>query len=291
MITPVLLMNLRFRAEPGQASNLRVRVYSLDRTLLATVTNGITETIPNSGSYVCSMSQLSGYWYVLVDFKDSGEVTSDGFASQWVLEVVDYLPPSSGLGQYAITVRVQSASVAVPNAQVTVSQSGNTVAWATANSQGDTVFALNAGTYSVLVQPPNSSYSPLAVQTLVVSATATVTYSLTQQSITPPASPGLCVVRFFVLDAGVPVANARVQVEIVDANPMVDSALIARTSRFGTTDVGGVVDLTMIQQASFTRGGKYKITVTDPLGRVLHSRQVTVPATGTIYAEDLPDAA
>lgn len=233
----------------------------------------------------------NGYWYVLVDFIDNGEVTSDGFASQWVLEVVDYLPPSSGLGLHAITVLVEASSVPVQAAQVTVSLAGNLVAWGITSSGGSIVFAIDAGTYDVLVRGPNSSYSPLAAQTLVVTESDSVTYTLTQQSINPPASAGLCVVRFFVLDAGTPVANARVTVDLEEENPTVDSALISRASRSGVTDSNGIVDLTMIQKVSFTRGGNYRISVVDPWGRKLHSRRVTVPTVATIYAEELPDVA
>lgn len=86
-------MLIRFRAEPDQANNLRVRVYTVDRsTLLATVTSGITQHVAGSGSYECEVGAITGTWYVLVNLVDTGETTSDGFASSVSPEVTDVIP-------------------------------------------------------------------------------------------------------------------------------------------------------------------------------------------------------
>ncbi len=91
-------MLVRFRAEPDQANNLRVRVYTQDRaTLLATVTIGITQHVSGSGSYECDVGNITGTWYVLVDLVSTGEVTSDGFASASTPEVTDMVPGSASV--------------------------------------------------------------------------------------------------------------------------------------------------------------------------------------------------
>ena len=81
-------MILRFRAEPGQASNLRLRVYTLDRGALlgtfdslpgSTPPNPFTEEVP--GSYSCDVGALAGEWFISVSLLDTSEVTVDGFAS------------------------------------------------------------------------------------------------------------------------------------------------------------------------------------------------------------------
>src|SRR5688572_24078488 len=106
------MFDLHFRAEPDEADNLRVRIYTQDRaTLLATVVsaevdNPITETVAGSGSYKIQVN-LTGYWYVVVDFLDTEEVTADGFANQWIPEVLDAITATNGLGRHAITVTVE----------------------------------------------------------------------------------------------------------------------------------------------------------------------------------------
>ncbi len=85
--------NLRFRADPGQATNLRARVYLRDRSqLLATITSVVGPSNPFveevSGSYVCAVS-VSGAWYVSITFLDTGEIAADGFASSDNGELVD----------------------------------------------------------------------------------------------------------------------------------------------------------------------------------------------------------
>ncbi len=91
-------MLVRFRAEPDQANNLRVRVYTQDRaTLLATVTTGITQHVSGSGSYECDVGNITGTWYVLVDLVSTGEVTSDGFASDSQSDVTDTVPVQTSI--------------------------------------------------------------------------------------------------------------------------------------------------------------------------------------------------
>lgn len=295
------MITVRFRAEPSQADNLRVRFYTQDRaTLLATVTsapdpdNPITETIVNSGSYECEVN-LTGSWFVLVDFVDTGEVTADGFANEWVPEVLDTLSTSTtGSGLYLITITVEDDSAApVAGASVTIQNAAGTanVAWSTTDADGEVIFALDAATYKVLVRGVSTAYASLAAQTLVVTAAASVTYTLTAQSIDPPATAGLCTVRFLVQNSsGAAVQGAKVFAELIDDNPTVDTALISRSVLTGTTNASGYVDLTMIQLASFINGGTYSVRVTDSAGKLIHSRNVTVPTLDSCYAEDLVDA-
>ncbi|MCC7334451.1 MAG: hypothetical protein IT422_05125 [Pirellulaceae bacterium] len=105
-----------------------------------------------------------------------------------------------------------------------------------------------------------------------------------------PSSPGLSVVRFHVLDNGTPVEGAIVHVGLEEKNPTVDAALVSRVEHVARTDENGIVDVEMIQASQFTRGGVYRIKVSDPNGRRLHERRVTVPAVDSMVAEDLLDA-
>lgn len=117
-----------------------------------------------------------------------------------------------------------------------------------------------------------------------------VAETISTQPITPPVTPGLCNVRFLALDRATPIVGAKVYVELEELNPTVDTALISRAEYRGTTGAEGFVDLALIQFTAFTRGGTYRVRVTDPAGRVIHDRKVRVPTVTTCYAEDLLDA-
>lgn len=77
-------MYIRFRVDPGQAANLRLRVYSQDRaTLVATFLssaspNPFTEQV--SGSYRCDVGNITGSpWFVQISYIDTDEIAADGF--------------------------------------------------------------------------------------------------------------------------------------------------------------------------------------------------------------------
>jgi hypothetical protein len=115
--------------------------------------------------------------------------------------------------------------------------------------------------------------------------------SIAYSELPPDATiPGTASVRFVVLDAGTPLAGARVHVLLEDSNSMVNTALVARLPASGVTNSSGYVDITLIQYAQFTKGGIYRVTVSDAAGRRLHERRVKVPSLASLYAEDLQDA-
>lgn len=108
--------------------------------------------------------------------------------------------------------------------------------------------------------------------------------------ITPAETPGVSVVRFLVVDEEAPVVGAFITVALEDANSMTNTSLIARSPIKGVTGSGGYVDLDLIQFEEFTKGGIYRVTVSDATGRRLHERRVKVPSLASLYAEDLTDA-
>lgn len=262
----------------------------------------VTEVVP--GVYRCATSSLTGVVYVEAvagALKVVGYANLDQPGDNDYSEVLDTLAEaeamgaatSNGGGVYTVTVTVASSAGGVaPNSIVTIKNAaGSTViTWATANSSGQCVFQLNPATYQVAIQPAGSQFAPLAVQTLVVNSAASVTYTLTAQTIDPPGAPGIATVRFLVLDGSTPVSGVKVSAELEDANSMVDTAMLLRVKHSGVTDSSGICDLVMVQKASFTRGGIYKIAIADSTGRRSHERRVTVPSSASLYAEDLPDA-
>lgn len=196
---------------------------------------------------------------------------------------------STGTGAHALQVAIGNGSSAVAGVIVNVKQGSVVVAWGYTNGAGQVTFNLASGNYSIALQS-QPGYSPIEPQPVVVPDTVSVAITLTPQTLTPPTTPGLCTVRFVVLNNGSPVQGAIVYAELEDQNPMVDSALVSRVVLTGVTNAQGMLDLVMIQRSAFTRGGVYRIRASDAQGRKLHDRRVTVPTLATTYAEDLPDA-
>ena len=244
--------------------------------------------------YRASLGSLSGVVWIkavagatkVVGFADLNNPNAWGYS-----EVVDQILnlSSTGPGANSLSVAVGNGSSAVAGVIVNVKQGSLVVAWGYTNGAGHVTFNLAAGTYSIAVQS-QAGYVPAAPVSTTVPDTTSLTITLTPQTLTPPIAPGLCTVRFIVLNNGSPVQGAVVYAELEDANPMVDSALISRVVHTGATNAQGILDLVMLQRTAFTRGGIYRIRVSDAQGRKLHDRRVTVPSLSTTYAEDLPDA-
>jgi hypothetical protein len=143
----------------------------------------------------------------------------------------------------------------------------------------------NAGTPSlyvpVRVNALGAFYEP-SWQIMNVAHAAAVVY--------PSAITGLCDVLFAVTFNGDAVQGASVSATLEADNNTTNGLLAARTVESGTTDASGNCILTLIQFAQFTRGGNYRIRVSDTNRKLLMDRLVVIPATSTANAEDLVDA-
>lgn len=122
-----------------------------------------------------------------------------------------------------------------------------------------------------------------------------VPWSIIDATITvPPTIPtpitGLCNVLVSATFNGVAVVGGAVHCTLEGTNNTVDGFLVARTVESGVTDSSGNCVLTLIQFAQFTRGGIYRLKVSDANGKILHDRRVKIPNTLTANAEDLEDA-
>lgn len=203
---------------------------------------------------------------------------------------VNVVTTLAGLGAHAITVSVlTTAAVPIPGQIVVIRDSADatTVAWGVTDASGQIVFNLNAATYKVRINS-TAGYVPLATQTLVVSAPASVTYNLAAQSYTEPLSPSMCVVRFWVYHNGIPLKNSKVEAKIIDKNTAINSAVLALQIDNKVTDERGYAELQLVRGASVVKGtGKYRITVSDPLGVVMSTFDAIIPNVATVDYEDL----
>ena len=260
----------------------------------ATLATGISSTEVTPGRYRATYVGSGVVWIEAtagatkaLGFADLDRPAANG--SSDVVDVILNLSSSTGSGSNPLLITVGNGTSAIAGAIVSAKQSGNVVAWGYTNGAGQVTFLLASGTYSIEVQS-QPGYAPHSPDAVTVPASSTLAITLSPQTLTPPTTPGLCTVRFFVLDNGVPVQGAIVYADLEEPNPMVDSALVSRVQHTGLTNSQGILDLVMIQKLAFTRGGIYRIRASDSLGRKLHDRRVTVPTLSTAYAEDLPDA-
>jgi hypothetical protein len=102
-----------------------------------------------------------------------------------------------GTGSNTVTITVQDNALApIPGRMVTVKNAAETATIAgplATNGAGQVVFNLDADTYKILVAS-TPTYLPLPAQTLVVTTTTAVTYTLTPVSTSTPSAPSLAVV-------------------------------------------------------------------------------------------------
>jgi hypothetical protein len=220
----------------------------------------------------------------LTDIKGAGWTSSDSLKD--IKDVVDGLV-TTGVDPNSYTVTVE-ASGGSPLADIPVSieSSGSVVAWGRTDAAGEVVFGLAAGSYDVVVSS-SAAYTPASPVAITIPTDTADTITLTPQSISPPATPGLCTVRFSVVHQGSVVSGATVTAEVDTLNSTVDTALVARTKTTGTTNGSGYVDLVLIRKDAFTAGGTYRVKVKDAAGVVLYSRFVTIPNANTATADDL----
>jgi hypothetical protein len=179
---------------------------------------------------------------------------------------------------------VKAFTVNTDTVLATVTGSPNIVQGTNDNTYYEVTFpTLDAGSYRLVY------FKGSRVASVEESVYLSPTVSTTP--LTPPATPGLCTVRVPVVDLqGNPLAGCNVSVSLEDTNPTIDSALVSRVTYSGTTGVAGYFDLVLIQLGSFTSGGVYLLKVSDPSGKLLHQRRVTVPNVTSCYVDDLPNA-
>lgn len=161
---------------------------------------------------VSSMTETSGYYAGDVTGSHAGRLVFEpridavpvGAITRTIADdvgpyvIIDSLDlPAVGAGPYVITVTVQDhLSADLEGAQVTAIE-GATRRQGTTDSNGEVVLYLDAATWSVVVS--KTGY-PQHTATLVVSATASVTYQLAASTITPPSTPALATGVMTVLD-------------------------------------------------------------------------------------------
>jgi hypothetical protein len=235
------------------------------------------------GNYIVddmSNTSVSVWTYASRSLTTFGTLVSD-----IVTAIQSYL---YGSGARTVTITVNDGTTALQNARVRLT-SGATSHARDTNVSGVAVFNVDDATWTVSIT--RSGYT-FAGASLVVDGTETATYSMTAITISEPAEPGLCTVRFEVRDAdGTTLVQGASVKAVLDPNNAVSGILLSNAVHSGTTNSSGICDLVLVQGKSIIRGNKlYTITVTDPgstTSEPLMKITGVVPNQTTAYASEL----
>jgi hypothetical protein len=150
----------------------------------------------------------------------------------------------AGIGARTVTITVNDGVTALQNATVRMTEGANTFTALTSVS-GVAVFNLDDATYTVGVTKSGYSY---AGTTLVVDGDETATYSMTQVSITPPATPGLSAIVVLCLDAaGQPEPDVDIDIRIVTVPSGSTNTAFKGAKQTATSDVDGIARFEVVQ--------------------------------------------
>lgn len=153
-----------------------------------------------------------------------------------------------GSGARSVSITINDGTSVLTSARVRVSQGSESYVVST-NGSGVAAFNLDDATWTVIVTKPGYT---LAAQTLVVDGTETVTYSMTEVSISPPEYPQLATGFGYCYDqGGEPEEDVSIEFELRLGTG--DDGYVRDIKKFtATSDANGLA------QATFVRGCVYR---------------------------------
>jgi len=171
----------------------------------------------------------------------------------------------SGSGAYTITVTVTDGTDPLQNAIVRVTEGINSYTVST-NASGQGAFALDAATYDVAVTKDGYQFTP-TTRTVTGNEAGTLTndLELTETVIPAPASPDLCTVSMYCVDAaGAAVSGLVVTFTLYPENASRnDDNVITTRTKTATSNGSGLIQVALIRTDYITQAGAYyKCTAT-----------------------------
>lgn len=263
-----------FPAATGETLTLKVFTIETD-TQVASV--AATERTNKKGWYTCSLVDLATAAYDWVCFTAGSEPVSLGILDHVNAAGVERprgYEDEAGDGPYVVTITVEDdANNAVEAARVTLSRTGQ-IFRGTTNASGIVVFGVDAASWTVAISAAGYAFTPA---TLVVSANASQTYELTDNSPDAPASPLLSTgyVYCYGTDGAVE-RNVRLYAYMT-AGPGDDGYAYDSQEIEFTSDENGLA-----QHTGFVRGSTYKLRRN--IGREV---TVTVPEAGNFALPEI----
>lgn len=218
------------------------------------VVDSMFATVPASGSFKLNTYQFS-------------TLATEANATANTNTIVAAISSASGSGSNTITVTVNDGTNVLQGARVTAKLNGTLAATATTNVSGIASLYLNNGTYtySVTLAGYNGTGG-----TLVVSADASVTYSITAMSITPSTPPEATGWLTCVDENGDAVAGVLHTVTLVGQPVTSTGSSLSRTPRTAQSDSSGLV-----QFPGLVSGMEYEIQRGNGTGKRFTADTVT----------------
>lgn len=260
---------------------ITINVYKNGSSTPEAKTTGTVSQIGTTGVFFYPLSDLTNqpttfteYYWTMADAttkKFSGYLRTGGW--------VETASSGPGANQTTITVN-DSVPAPILEVEVQVWNSGQTVLLdtKTTNASGQVVFALNDGSYKVVLSKPQYSFT--VPEDLTVSGVTTDTYTGAPIVITPGAGAGECEVSVFTSSQkpSVPLASLEGTAQIVELPAELSGVFYSGQKINGTYDSVNSRIFWVLPQGSTT---SFKI---DTLGI---SAEKAIPATSSANYKDL----
>jgi hypothetical protein len=157
---------------------------------------------------------------------------------------------SAPAGARQITLQVRVGALAVPDCQVSIYDSANTLHLATVTTDvsGNKIVNLADGTYKL--RPIKACYTFTTPQTLVVTADATVAIAATAWAPTAPSTPDDCVIFGWVRDAGGTIVSGAEVTAYARTPTTAGGFQLAAAAKTTTTNATGYFELELVRGAA-----------------------------------------
>jgi len=168
---------------------------------------------------------------------------------------------NAGVGAYAITQTVTDGTDPLVGATVRLYDASSLTAYVVVtNASGVAGFSLDAGSYTRSITKNGYSFTP---DTLVVSASASVSSAMAAIAVPSPASPDLCVVYgTFLKPSGAALASVNITFTLhAERNTTSGGNIIQKTVWTATTNGSGVLSQSLVRTDQFNRPNAfYEVT-------------------------------
>jgi len=256
-----------------------VKIYKNGSATQKTATDGLTLVSPFDS--ITGLHHLTidtsndtndtGFWVAGADYTvilDPSDETIDGQIVVYILATfsIENRFVNSGTGARTITVTVDDGTDPLENATVRLTEGANTFL-GTTNVSGVIVFNVDDATYDVAITKDGYTF---AGTTVIVTAIASITYSMTLLVITPPADPSLstvtvkCVDELGIIEEGVIVKAELIEIPLNSTGIAFDKA-----KQSATSNASGIATLTLVRLATYhiirgtTKPTVLKVTIAD----------------------------
>jgi len=247
-----------------------------DGALVNTGGDAMTETPSGSGRFTATVAEAWTETLHATVLDGSSLAVRDGWLADDSTIVQDSYPATvtvsgggggSGTGARAVTITVNDGTTALQNATLRLTEGANTFT-AQTNVSGVATFNVDDATYTVAITKAGYSYSGT---TLAVSASTSVTYSMTAITITPSTGDQTTGYLTTLDETGQAEAGVSIYVSVADV-PNDYGLALDEATRTVVSDEDGLVEITgMIKGATYnlrrgTKGRLYPVTIPTTAG-------------------------